>query len=136
MSKFILAAILLVFVVPSYSQKLMSDREADGLKSNVKSVSTESSRLKYESGKWLEDKRQMDSVETFDSDGNLISRQSYDYRGNPFQLSTYFVIDGDRAVKQETKRYDYDPPLMVPGYKVDAKPRDPRYSFKLSLIHI
>ena len=129
-SKCILLLALVTLATSGFAQKNWSEREADGFKSRVKSVSTESARLKNESGKWVEEERQMDSVVTYDSDGNRVKQDLYDYRGNLFELSTYLVIDGDRAVKEEMKRYDYDPPIMALGSKADSKPRDPRYNFK------
>jgi hypothetical protein len=128
--KYIFLLTLFIFATSGFAQKRFSEREADGLKSNVKVVSTESARLKGESEKWVEETRQMESVVTYDNDGNRVKQDLYDYRGNLFQLSTYLVIDGDRAVKQEMKRYDYDPPPVALGSKADSKPRDPRFSYK------
>ena len=121
---------LVTFATSGFAQKHLSERETDGYKSNVMSVKTERARLKSESGKWVEEKRQMDSVVSYDLDGNRVKYDLYDYRGNLFELSTYLVIDGDRAVKNEFKTYDYDPPLMAPGSKADSKPRDSRFSYK------
>lgn len=121
---------LLTLAVSGFGQMQLSERETDGLKSNVKTVSTESARLKNEAGKWVEEKRLKNSVVTYDTDGNRIKQDLYDYRGNLFQLSTSLVVDGDRVVKEETKHYDYDPPLVTLGSKSDPKPRDSRFSYK------
>ncbi len=127
-ARYIFLVTLLVFPVAVTAQKLQTDRQT-GLKSTVKSVSTSSARLRNEYVKWVDEPRLMDSVVSYDSEGNRLKQDLYDYRGNLFQLSTYLIIDGDRAVKQEMKRYDYDPPLVALGSKPDSKARDPRYSY-------
>ncbi|HKP37564.1 MAG TPA: hypothetical protein VJT71_11970 [Pyrinomonadaceae bacterium] len=111
----------------------MSDRDSDELKGKVQKIVTENAKLTYESGKWVEEKRKMNSFVTYDAKGNRVKSEVYDYRGNLFQINEYSFIDGDRVVKTETIRYDYNPPpvLVAPSAnKEGSKSRDPRYTHK------
>jgi hypothetical protein len=120
------------------AQKRMSDRDADGLKGKVQKIVTESAKLMSDSGGRVEAKRQMNSVVTYDVEGNRVKRQGYDYRGNLFQINEYSFIDGDKVVKMEIISHEYDPPPIAIGpspNKENAKPTDPRYTYKFKYKH-
>jgi preprotein translocase subunit YajC len=124
---------IMFFAVTACAQKRMSDRDADGLKGKVQKVVTESAKLTNESGNWVEAKRQMNSVVIYDAEGNRMKREGYDYRGNLFQINEYSFIDGDKVVRMETIRHEYDPPAVAVApstNKENAKPSDPRYTYK------
>ncbi|MFL6209823.1 MAG: hypothetical protein ACJ74W_13285 [Pyrinomonadaceae bacterium] len=106
-----------------------SDAEDEGLKGRVQTIFTEDEDL---SGTWSVSKRKPSSMKYYNERGNLTKHESYDYRGNPMDITVYGYLDGDRASDRESIRYEYDPPAMVidsaPG---EPKPKyDPRYTYK------
>jgi hypothetical protein len=111
------------------TKKLKSDAADGGLKGKVKTVFTETENL---DGTWAVSKRKPDSMEYYNEQGNRTKEVSYDYRGNPFEITVYGYLDGDRASKSESIQYEYDPPPMVmPVTPGQPQPKyDPRYSYK------
>ncbi len=130
--KILLTALIiaLAFAVPISAQKRMSDKEADKLKGKVKTIATEIAKLQNQNGNLVEGTKQSNSIVTYDTDGNRVKQELYDYKGNLFQTSIYSLLDGEKIVKQEIKHYDYDPPLVAIGSSPNSKPRDSRYSYK------
>lgn len=69
----------------------------------------------------------------YDGAGYLLKTISYDYRGNPRDVTVYGFIDGKRVLKRGNfLTYEYDPPpMMAPPGSAPAtpagKPADPRY---------
>lgn len=69
----------------------------------------------------------------YDGAGYLLKTISYDYRGNPRDVTVYGFIDGQRVLKRgKFLTYEYDPPPMMapPGSApatLTGKPADPRY---------
>lgn len=113
------------------AKRLRSDAEDEGLKGRVKTVLTEREDL---SGTWAVSGRKPSSMEYYNEQGNLIKTESYDYRGNPSDITVYGYLDGDRVSHSNSIDYEYNPPPMMiaaaaaPG---QAKPKyDPRYSYK------
>ncbi|HEX8456431.1 MAG TPA: hypothetical protein VF656_03840 [Pyrinomonadaceae bacterium] len=106
-----------------------SDAEDEGLKGKVKTVFTEAEDL---SGTWSVQKRKPSSMEYYNEQGYLTKRESYDYRGNPSDITVYGYLDGDRASNTESVEYEYNPPaMMIAAPAGEAKPTyDPRYSYK------
>jgi hypothetical protein len=107
-----------------------SDAEDDGLKGKVKTVFTETEDL---SGTWAVRRRKPSSMEYYNEQGNLLKRESYDYRGNPSDITVYGYLDGDRASHFKSMDYEYNPPPMVVAAPAPGgeKPKyDPRYSYK------
>lgn len=111
------------------AQKLKSDAEDHGLKGKVKIVLVESEDL---SGTLSVQGRKPSSTSYYNEQGNITKRVLFDYRGNPFDLTVYGYLDGDRVSSSKTIRYEYDPPPMgviaVPGQPQPAY--DPRFDYK------
>ncbi len=107
-----------------------SDAEDDGLKGKVKTVFSESEDL---SGTWAVKERKPSSMEYYNELGNLTKRDSYDYRGNPSDITVYGYLDGDRVSNSKSIEYEYNPPpMMIATPAGEPKPKyDPRYSYKL-----
>jgi len=76
------------------ARKLKSDAEDEGLKGRVKSVFTEEADL---SGTWTVSKRKPASMDYYNEQGNRTKSIAYDYRGNPFDITVYGYLDGDRG---------------------------------------
>ena len=106
-----------------------SDAEDEGLQGRVKTVFTESEDL---SGTWSAQGRKPSSMEYYNEQGNLTKRESYDYKGNPSDITVYGYLDGERVSLTRSIRREYNPPpMMVASSPGEAKPKyDPRYSYK------
>jgi hypothetical protein len=115
------------------AKKLKSDAEDEGLKGKVKSIVSRRADLVAAEGKLTEGKLEPSSSEYYNEQGNLTKRESYDWQGNPRDISVYGYIDGERASNYKSIRYEYDPPPMMlpPPPAGQPKPTyDPRYSSK------
>jgi hypothetical protein len=111
------------------AKKEKSDAEDDGLKGKVKTVTTESEDL---SGTWSVQGRHLNSIEDFNSIGNVTKKLLFDSKAKPFQITVYGYIDGARVSNSEMINYDSDPPIMAlsaSGKKEEGK-RDLRYDYK------
>ncbi len=111
------------------AKKLRSDAEDEGLKGKVKTVFTESEDL---SGTWVVSKRKPSSTVYFNQQGNFTKRESYDYKGNPMEITVYGYLDGNRVSDFKSIEYEYNPPPMVIGSASgEPEPKyDKRYSYK------
>ncbi len=110
--------------------KLKTDAEDEGLKGKVKKIVSESEDL---SGTWSKQGRKMSSIEYFNEKGNVVRRESFDYKGNPFQISVWGYIDGSRVSNSAMIRYEYNPPPMaIPNSSgsVEKPKLDSRYEYK------
>lgn len=111
------------------TKKLKSDAEDEGLKGGVKTVFTEREDL---SGTWVVGRRKPSAMDYYNERGNITKRESYDYKGNLFEVSTYGYLDGERAMNDKTVQYEYDPPPIAVAAPSQAKSKyDPRYHYKL-----
>jgi len=126
MKEFLLFLILsVIFATPVVGQKQASEREAEGLRGNVKSVVTEAS-FKSARGKSA---RVLMSKLTFTADGNLNTREDYGPSGDLLNSSSYSFLEGERVVKMETI---YPPNMIVLGDPTKIKrSSDPRYTYKI-----
>lgn len=115
---------------PTFAQKPQSDREAEGFKGKVKTVTVEVSLINESTGK-PESTRQRGSMESFDADGNLTEHKTYDPWGDVLATLTYSFLDGERVVKRDilSKRMMVVRPV-APG-KAPTRPSDPRYTAKI-----
>lgn len=110
--------------------KPKSDAEDEGLKGKVKEVSSEDGDL---SGTWAVGRRKPTRSAHYNERGNVVRTVTYDWKGNPFDFNAYGYIDGDRASKYNSIRYEYDPPpvMAAPSPAGVEKPKsDPRYSIR------
>lgn len=103
-----------------------TDAQDEGLKGKVKTVFTESEDL---SGTWSVQERKPSSMEHYDERGNLTKRISYDYKGNPSDVTVYGYIDGERASLRKSISHEYNPPAMAVASSSGEAKRDPRYSY-------
>ena len=130
--KQLLLALLLTSLttLPTFAQKQQSDREAEGFKGKVKTVTIEISLIDKSTGK-PESTRQRGRMETFDVDGNLTEHKTYDPWGDVLATLTYSFLDGERVVKREiqSKRMMVVTPV-TPG-KEPTRPSDPRYTARI-----
>ena len=129
MIRLFLVLLLTSLITPSaFSQKQQVDKEAKGLKGNVKNVDRHISLIDRSSGE-PESTRQRAGTEEFDADGNLTVEKYYDPFGDVLALLTYSFLDGERVVKREFKSKR----VMVLRRPGDEPTRtaDPRYTAKL-----
>lgn len=108
-----------------------SDASDEGIHGNVKIVATESQDL---SGTWAVGSRKPNSNNYYNEQGNLTKSESYDWKGNLFELTVYGYIDGARVSNFKTIAHEYDPPpIMISAAPSTekAKPKyDGRYIYK------
>lgn len=112
----------------AFAQKQQSDREFQGFKGPVKTVTVERAKLTQSPSGPVEADRQPQKMLTFDADGNLLTDKAYQ-QGEEFDLRTYSVIDGQRVVKHDVLSKNVLRGIG-PGTK-PGPPRDPRYSAKI-----
>lgn len=111
------------------AKRAKTDAEDEGLQGRVKTVFTEAEDL---SGTWSVSRRKPESMDYYNEQGNLTKAESYDYKGNPFDITVYGYLDGERVSKFSTIQYEYDPPPMLMTSAAGEPPLkyDPRYSYK------
>jgi len=114
--------------------KERSDIEDDGLKGKVRSVTGESEDL---SGTGSKLGRHPSFIEDYNEKGNTVKRTTFDYRGNPSEITSYGYIDGRRVSKFTLLSYEYNPPPMmsrperaVPGQRVKDTRINYSYTYK------
>lgn len=104
-----------------------SDLEDDRINGKVKTIFTESEDL---TGKSFVPGRKPSSLAHYNELGDLVKRESWDYRGNVSDIQTYGYIDGERVSNFGSIRYEYNPPPALappaPAGQPPVKP-DPRY---------
>jgi hypothetical protein len=108
-----------------------TDASDGGLHGKVKTVLRESEDL---SGTWAVGTRKPTSMEYYNEGGNLTKSESYDWKGNLFQILVYGYLDGARVSDRKTITHEYNPPpIMISSEAGEAKPNyDPRYSNKFA----
>ena len=121
----ILFVALLGGLVPAGGQNRKSDWETAGLKGSVKTVRTEIASDTIVDGRSTEGEKELRTLETFDSDGELRTVEHF-HKGKLSYRSTYLALDGFRASKFE----DFSPPPNGGGPGRPCPP-DPRYDTKL-----
>jgi hypothetical protein len=124
MKEFLLILVLnVIFATSAFGQKQVSDRAAEGLRGNVKSVVIEASSASGKSARVVMSKL------TFHADGNLNTREDYGPAGDLLTSSSYSFLEGERVVKMETI---YPPNMVVLGDPTKTKrSSDPRYTYKI-----
>ena len=70
-------------------QKKQSDREFEGFRGPVKTVTVERAELKQSGDATVEAARKPHKTFTFDADGNFVSDKAYNERGEEFDVRTY-----------------------------------------------
>ena len=109
--------------------RVSTDARDNGLRDRVKSVLEESQDL---SGTWLIQTRKRESFETYNEQGNLTRRESYDNKGSLFFIAAFGYIDGYRVSKGRPVRRENDPPLRIVSTPsvAGAKQSDPPYQIR------
>lgn len=110
--------------------KEQTDAQDEGLKGNVKTVAGESQDL---SGTDYSEDRHLSYIEHYNIIGNFVKRISFDYKGNPDEVTVYGYINNARVSKDKSISYEYDPPPVMPPpgvVKKDTKQRDLRISYR------
>ena len=111
------------------AKKLKSDAEDENLKGKVKTIFSESEDL---SGTWVVAARKPVSMKYFNESGNLTRVETYDYRGNPWELTVYGYIKGQRVSDHKSISYEYNPPELITESATVGKKtkREPEYFYK------
>ncbi len=129
--------LILVLSLSIFAQKKISDRENDGLKNLVKSVSTEIADYEFKSGKLKESKRRLKEAVTYDLNGNRLTWKTYDYlTGTLFESGIYDRIDGETVIKYE--EVENPNKIVQINSAPDAenlKKFDSRYDYKFKFKH-
>ena len=116
--------------------KEKTDSQDEDLKGKVMSVTGESQDL---SGTGSSDARHLSYIETYNQKGHFVKRISFDYMGNPADITVYGYLNGVRVSKTKTITHEYypPPPMMPPGAaKPDQKPRDMRISYSYAYKYV
>ncbi|MDX6614431.1 MAG: hypothetical protein QOD75_3617 [Blastocatellia bacterium] len=111
------------------AKRLKSDAEDENLKGKVRTIFSESEDL---SGTWVVAARKPVLMKYFNESGNLIREERYDYRGNPWELTVYGYVKGQRVSDHKSISYEYNPPeLIMESAAVGKKTkREPEYFYK------
>jgi hypothetical protein len=128
--KVLVLILSLFFAFSVFGQQKMSDREADGLKGKVKSITT--SRNLIESKNYADNtlKKYRDKVETYDPSGTLTERIDYEYN----MKDVFTVIDGDLTEKSsQIVKSPQNKAVFTVADEEEEKPlypKDERYDLK------
>ena len=91
-------------------EKALSDAKDEGLKGKVRSVIQGSQDL---SGTGYSQDKKLSYIKDYNESGNVVRRISFDYRGNPDDITVYGYLNGLRVSKTNSIRYSYDPPPIA-----------------------
>ena len=88
-----------LFLIPAHAQNVTSDARHEGLTGRIKNIRSETAKLVNKSNQWVEEKRQLNRIITYDETGNKAREEIFtDIIDNP---------DLERRAKtQITYRYD------------------------------
>lgn len=107
--------------------RLGSDSTDEALRGRIRTVLTESEDLFGPSSVQV---RKRSSLDSFNEQGNLTRRESYDHRGNLSEITVYGYIEGNRVSDSKTIEYEYNPPPSRAAVAPNAKKSDSRYDRK------
>jgi len=127
--KYLSIIFILIFALSVFGQQKMSDRDVDGLKGKVKSITTV--REIIESKNYADNtlKKLKDKVESYELSGTLTETIDYEYNSKDI----YTIIDGDltqkysQLVKKETFKVGR---LSSQPEPKPTQPKDERYDLK------
>ena len=81
----------------AYAQRPQTDRDFDGLKGPVKSVTDETAALKKRGKRYVEERRVLSERKTYNADGNFAETESYDeVRGTLFDKAVFSYVGGEQ----------------------------------------
>jgi hypothetical protein len=127
MQKLLVAlALSLLSVAIICAQKKQSDREHDGLKGPVKSVSVESATLIEKEGRQVEEQRRMAQNVTYNAEGNRVNDEWYN-DGELFIKNVYSYAGANKVVdKYVAFPKVIIPPIAIKGDSaIPAQPASP-----------
>ncbi len=133
MRKILVALVLgLLSATVVCAQQRQTDRDFQGLKGPVKSVSVEKAMLKEQAGRQVEEpQRLMDEGATYDAEGNLVNDESYDEDGTLFVKKVYSQSGAVRVVdtyaRYPTIHLPPNPSTGAPALTI-GPPRQPKGS--------
>lgn len=116
--------------------KECSDAEDKEIKGRVMSVTGEAQDIS-ETGSG--EAKHLSYIESFNEKGHSLKRISFDYIGNPSDITVYGWLDGARVSKTNSITYDYNPPpaMAPPGSaKLAPKSRDVRISYSYTYKYV
>jgi hypothetical protein len=122
----------LFFALSAFGQTKMSDREADGLKGKVKSVTTVRELIESKNFYNTTLGKQRDLIESYNLDGTQTEAIDYEFNSK----DTYTIIDGDLTAKYsklEERPQNEGLVLIAPPLKnkeQPTQPKDDRYNLK------
>ena len=127
MRKLLIALALGLFCAAAVcAQKKQSDREFEGLKGPVKSVSVERAMLKDEAGRQVEGRRVVENSATYNAEGNRVNDEWYD-DGELFTKNVYSYDEGIKAVESHVAY----PTITLPAIPAkDGRPAQPAFTTK------
>src|SRR5258705_12031991 len=103
-----------------HAKRSGTDAGDEGLHGEVKTVFMES---EDRSGTWAVGTRKPTAMEYYNKQGNLTKRESYDWKGNLFDITVYGYLDGARVSNWKTIPHEYNPPpMMMASFPGEAKP--------------
>lgn len=109
------------------AQRSGSDALDNRLRGKVKTVLEESQDL---TGTWSVQTRKRDFLDQYNEQGNLVRRESYDYKGNLDQIVVYGYLDGGRVSHSSSIKREYNPPPLALSSGAGTQKSDPRYDYK------
>ena len=110
-------------------QRAGTDASDQGLRGLVKSVLTETVEGLSEIGS---QRRNRESLDTYNEQGNLIKSEWYDELGNVSSIKVYGYIDSNRVsrVLNFKRAHDPPPPSASISPPPETKKRDPRFQYR------
>lgn len=136
MKRTVLSAVLTsLFALTSHAQAVQTDREFDGLKGRVKTVTVEEARYDLVGGETVERPRVPSRTVSYDADGNWTQWKDYDDKGRLMRSLVFSFIGRDRvALAEHVERPPDALVVMRPARRGPRRP-DWRYSYKFKYVY-
>ena len=132
----ILAALFVLLSAQSAgAQSRQTDRDFDGLKGRVKSVTVEDARLDEAAGGPVERERVTSGSVEYDAEGNWTRRKDYDEKGRLITSLAFAFLGGERVARVEEVELPPDALVMERPARRGRRRADPRYSYKLKYVY-
>jgi hypothetical protein len=130
MRRALLLSALLPALCAAHAQTRQTDREFDGLRGKVKTVTVEEARYDIVARKSVERARVLSRSVTYDADGNWTQWKDYDDKGRLMRSLAFSFIAGDRVAVSENVELPPDALVLeLPARRGPRRP-DPRYHYK------
>ena len=130
MKRAVLAVVLVaLFAPPVTAQVKQTDREFDGLRGPVKTVTDEEAELKEVAGESVEQARVPRRSVTYDAAGNWVESKEYDDKGNLFQTLIFSFVGNERVARAELAGTADSIVVELPAPR-GRRRADPLYTYK------